>query len=230
MLDRVAPQGLALDNVSRVKSLESLEAVFSRYPSAELVHARKVLERITGDPTVGPHFIKGNGFALRTTTHGDSPATQHILFSPEGADNHHPAIEIFYHELAHWAYFNILTPKDRAHFWDLTTKYYQANGQLDKNKIRDGVPTYNMMEMGEGRRINGVNTMDSPQEFFANQLVTWAMRKDIPKEMRDEAYWQRIVKYVKAIYDRYYRGVKIDADLEPLFAKSCHLKKQPSLN
>jgi hypothetical protein len=219
MLDRVAPQGLALDNVSRAKSIESLESVFARYPAEELAHARKVLERMTGDPTVGPRFSDGNMFALRTQVSGDSPATQQITFSSQGADDFQPAIEVFYHEMAHWAYFNILTPKDRAHFWDLTTKYYKTNGRLDKDRLRDAVPTYQGMETTAGRTITGTNTMDSPQEFFANQFATWAMRKDVPAEMRDEGYWQRITKYVKAIYDRYYKGIKIDADLEPMFAK-----------
>ena len=219
MLDRVAPQGMQLDNVSRAESIKSLDAVFSRYPAEEVAHARKFLERLGGDTTIGPRFTPApSRFALRTGSNSQGVRTQEILFSPTGADEDMPAMEVLYHEVAHWAYFNILTPKDRLDFWDITSKYYRGSGAASLEQIQDAVPVYTGMSSGRGTTFS-TNATDSPQELFANQFATWAMRKDLPPEMQDQGYWQRVTKFIKAVFDRYYFQTKIDADLEPMFAK-----------
>lgn len=220
LMDRVAPQGMQLEEASRIKSVESLRGVFSKYSSSELEEAAKFIERLGGDPNIGPRFEGGSTPQLSTSMGGDGGAiNQQINIPGKSLDSRSkPPITTLYHEVAHWSYFNILTPKDRMDFWDYAARFYDEKGNLDRAALRDRLPSYDGMETEAGRVFGG-NSEFSPQELFARQFEMWVTRNHGPDFINQPTYWQKVSSYVKAVFDRYVRGAKIDAELEPLFAK-----------
>lgn len=218
VMDRVAPQGMRLDETSREFSVNSLRSIFSKYSAEQTEAAAKFIERLGGDPTVGPGFVgAAEGTFHLATRLMDGVPRQGILLGPSNT-SHQPALATLYHEVAHWAYDNILTPKDRLDFWELASRHYGPDGKLDRQSIQRGLPQFDGMKTESGV-LKGGNQTFSPQEYFANQFELWATRSQSPELMQDAGYWKRIARFVKAIFDRYVRDAEIEPDLEPLFAK-----------
>lgn len=217
--DRYAPQGVLRSEASRADAVRDIEGIFSAYSSDELVQARNFIERLGGDPNIGPAIgTNSRGeFHLSTSIEGGTRMTDEISFSTNANSGTQPALNVLYHEVGHWAYFNILTPKDRLDFWNMAAKHYDAKGEMDMGNLRKFLPSYSGMETPFGEMIT--NRTDSPQELFASQFEMWVTRTQSPDKFTDEGFWSRIGKFVKAIFDRYMRGAQIDPDLEPLFSK-----------
>ena len=217
-MDREVPQGLKLDNASRKESVKAIEGIMARYGSEQVQGAIDFLSRLGGDQSVGPNFNPAGTDNSLQLTYRTATGDIRQRVNLGNAQTIKPATEVLYHEVAHWAYFNVLTPKDRLDFWTYAERFYDPEGRFDSNLVRDRVGTPNRMETGPNTEIIS-NSMDSPQELFANQFAMWAMRNHSDMIVRDAKYWQRITQYVKAIFDRYFSKVPIDAELEPLFAK-----------
>ena len=217
---RVNPQGFTLTNVERKDLLENLDGILSGYSAEELSTAHRLIRDLGGDPNVAPEIRGRNGGGDNHNMTSEGRAYININLQ---AKKTHPRIATLYHEVAHWAYRNILTPEDRVEFWDHMTEYYVtgSKGQKlkkDGGKINDRLPTYTGMDVGDGYMIN-TNAGDSPQEFFANQFSIWAMQKHADVEVRDLGFWKRMTDYVQAVFDRFFAKETIDPSLEPLFAK-----------
>ena len=222
MQRRANPQGYTLGNAERKSVIDSLDGILASYSSEELSTAHRMIRDLGGDPNIAPEIRnkrgRGGGDNYNQTPSGQT----YININPD-AKKTHPKIATLYHEVAHWAYRNILTPEDRVEFWELMSEYYQkgADGKrrrLDPGSRDDRLPVYEGMPIGDGYQIR-TNAGDSPQEFFANQFSVWAMQKHSDVEVRDASFWKRMADYVQAIFDRYFAKETIDPNLEPLFAK-----------
>jgi len=217
-----APQGFTLNATSRDESIASVRSLFSGLNTEEVRAAEDLLTRLGGNPNRAPEFIDGEGKnSLRISGTQDGRISEAIRLTPDETSIT-PSLATLYHEVAHWAYFNILTPKDRADFWRSAERYYKESGSLDRDAIDEAVPKpgrQTFRDENGGTNVLRSNSMESPQELFANQFELWAMRGQAPEIMKDESFWRQITRYVKAVFDRFYHGAKIDADLEPLFAK-----------
>ena len=134
-----------------------------------------------------------------------------VAVDPYGRSiNVFPASDGLLHELSHWGFDNILTSKDRLYFLKSMSKYFDEKGRLDKKAIDEGLPS---------SELNIANAYQDPQEFFANQFVAWANRRNKELILKDEGFWKKITSYIKAMLERFYYETPIDADLENLFLK-----------
>jgi hypothetical protein len=227
-LEKVSPEGIRLDVVSREKSIESLKDYFTAYAPEELESATRLMERMIRDTGPIVSADRGNSYRMNFASAGlhtgtDYPLARVTLMTEKLSESYTPRTLKLAHEMAHWAYFNVLSAKDRVDFWKSMEKYYDADGNLDMEKVRGGLPMKGQQEVtvektGQRYSVNR-NSETDPQEFFANQFEAYILRKMNGEPAADEAYWQRVVRYVKAIFDRYLNGVAIDPDLERLFAK-----------
>ncbi len=221
-LDEVAPNGLIRNENTRAQSVEQVTEVFSKYSKEEIENAADFISRLGGDQSIGPRIKQGFRNALETS--GDA-REQKITVDGDNSIIH-DRTSTLYHEVAHWAYEHILTPADKLEFWRSMRKYYDENGNLDKEAIKERLPVYGRGQTRKGEGIDQMegmgdtiiihNSMDSPQELFANQFQVWAVRQ---RNMGDNSFWQKITSYVEAVIQRYAKNVSIDPDLEPLFAK-----------
>lgn len=217
LMSREAPQGYHLPNESRENSVKQVRQIFEHYSTEELEAASDLINRLGGDPTVGPRFTqeaRGDNWSMTGNSTG---VDQQINLQP-GSTNFRPRLAVLYHEVAHWAYFNILTPQDRLDFWRSAERYYGQDGQLDRQAVDRAVGTPNSMQVTDDVRLT-TNSMASAQELFAQQFEVWAMRNRAPAGIGSETFWRKVTRYVKAIFDRYYKDTAIDPDLEPLFAR-----------
>lgn len=231
-IDEVAPNGFINNQTTRAQSVADVRDVFSKYSKEEIENAVDFIERLGGDQTIGPKFRESiSGNYQETNFKRDGGISQSIkLDGRSGSFNDRTTT--LYHEVAHWAYEHILTPRDKLEFWRSMNKYYDPEtGALDFERLKTGVSIYGrgrermpgiadeIVEAEGSARGDGsliVNSLDSPQEFFAQQFEVWATRQ---RNIGNDSFWLKITKYVKGIINRYARDVEIDPDLEHLFAK-----------
>jgi len=221
VLHRMAPEGFIADSTTRAQSIEELKAVFSKRSQPELDDALDFLNSLGGDRGIGPSFKSNRSGNYHNTeiTRG-SGVRSHINLDHKEGLTINPQ-NTFYHEVAHWAYDNILTPSDKIDFWKAMNKYYDEGGNLDKDAIQNKLASYGGMEYEHEilgtQKFGGGNSMSSPQELFANQFDIWVTRKR--HFAGTDTFWQKINRYVKAIIQRYAKDAEIDPDLEKLFSK-----------
>lgn len=218
MQARVNPLGVVFPQQTRKEGIEALENIFGARNPAETAAAVRLLEKVAGDRA--PVMLgMQDGTNQLGTFYGRG---QQVMFLSSGKSVVMPRVMNFYHEMGHWAYYNILTPEDRMYFWrDVAAKYMDEAGNVDEAALGRGLGPQRGMTTPGGAAYN-TNAYDSPQEFFAQQFQTWAARKlsgDQATGALDESLWKKVSTYIKALYDRYVRGVEIDPALEPLFSK-----------
>ena len=135
-------------------------------------------------------------------------------------DRHAPSMMIA-HEFAHWSYFNVLSPEDKAIFHKSLSKYMTegSDGKMKMDFVKLAKKTY------DADQYFGIDSMHSPQEFFANQFVLWVNgRKNI---VGSDSYWAGIYRKVKAMFNRLTNSNEaIDPDLVPIFNKLLPDEKQ----
>jgi len=228
VMSRVAPDGIKLPNEKRVDAMRKLDAIFAGVGSDELQHAREFITRMGGDRAVAPELRTTTPrptmtgvyeFGIPSASSGatrvaDLGVSQRVGVVPTPAKMYpNPRLMTFYHEMAHWAYFNILTHKDRADFWTSMEKYYTDDGKLDLDLLVASVPKI------DEKGVPLTNSLEAPAELFANQFEVFMANKIKGYATASESYWRRVTNYIKAVFDRYFGGVMIDPDLEPMFAK-----------
>ena len=225
VMARVAPNGIKLPNAKRVDAMRKLDEIFAGVSSDELQLARDFLTRMGGDRAVAPELGTETPSPSMVGAYRYSIAQPAAPYSTGVGVSQSvrvrqtpmkrfpaPRLMTFYHEVAHWAYYNILTPKDRADFWKSMEQYYTKDGKLDLDLLTASVP-----KVDKGVPLN--NALEAPAELFANQFEVFMSGKIKGTAVASESYWRRVTRYIKAVFDRYFGGVQIDTDLEPLFAK-----------
>ena len=220
-MHRANPNGFVLANQQRKIAIDNVERTFDGFSSEELSNARKLLQQLGGNPAIAPNIRGGRGGDNLTTMERASAANADSQVINVNTDPSRklvqPKMAALYHEVAHWAYRNILTPEDRVEFWEHMGTYYNSKGQLDMGAVKDRLPAYTGMENPYGNF--STNTTQNPQEFFANQFSMWAMQNHSNVAIRDMSFWRRMTQYVQAVFDRFFAKESIDPNLEPLFAK-----------
>lgn len=227
MQARVNPEGTVLPAQTRSEAIEAAENIFGRHSPEEMEGAVRLLKRLGSSDERAPIIRMGDqGVA------GGRLETNYLTGQQEIVLNNNlwrPRALTLYHEVGHWAYWNILTPNDRAEFWSAMSRYMDEDGNLDQAALQRGIPATEDASTGVAQnnrkfRISH-NQAQSPQEFFATQFEVWAARKlngekpDALDGVLDQGLWKRLVGYIEALYNRYVRGVEIDPNLERLFSK-----------
>ena len=155
--NRMAPEGYVLDLVDRQKAITDIEKVFGRYGAEEVERAREFLRRLGGhkgkapiiddlnessvpDPEAREAIGEGDG------TFAFNPETNNVVIpSKDRPFDIRPTSTVLYHEVAHWAYLNILTDADRIDFMKQMRKHYKSTGGdspvgvIDRESVREAV-------------------------------------------------------------------------------------------
>ncbi|WP_138465361.1 hypothetical protein [Poseidonocella sp. HB161398] len=198
------PAGLIPDNITREKSAAQLHDIIDGYTPEEKAEATRLMDQLAGGS--GPAFQRGQGNEYEVARDGSANVRLTGEHQPV-----QPRIATLYHEMAHWGYFNILTPDDRITFWNAVAKY-----EGDEKALMQRVAVPPGVKVPGGTTVS--NALASPQELFANQFQMWAGRRE-GSIIQDESYWKRIATFVKAIFTRYVKTAPIDPELEPLFER-----------
>ena len=201
----MAPGGFLMPTAERAAAVEEIGRIFDKFSPEETANAQRFISRLGGDPSRAPIFVREvEGYNY---TYANPHRTENsINFNPErGSKEAVPQSAILYHEVAHWAYRNILTPEDRLQFWEAYSKrYYDESGRLTGVDYTFGGTVSNNM---------------SPQELFANQFSSWALTGKSDGLFQDPSFWQRITRYVQEVFNVVTSGKLVDEELVPLFSK-----------
>lgn len=209
---RTVPEGIIYDPQTRAQAISDVFNIFGKYDPEVAAEGAALIEKLGGNAEIGPRFAASREFdnsALYTSETGEQTIQLKTPGKPIRGklDGINPMLHDLYHEVAHWAYHAILTDADRVEFWKAMEKYDGKEAEF----LADHLARLPDAKMNS-------NAVESPQELFAEQFVMWVTRNR-DTALQDEGYWQRMVGYVKAIFDRFVRGAQIDPDLEPLFAR-----------
>ena len=236
-IERGNPEGYVVSDTSRVKSIEQIGKIFEGHDSDSLVMAVNFIKDLGGNNQVGPAFAHANtdnSARYRWQAHSRGKGTQtptiHLNANPN-AQAITPDIMSVFHETAHWAYQHILTPQDKIDFWIAMEKYYNDKGELDMERVHRDLPFWAGMKVGIKQRDGffnkelpaDYNQDKNPAELFAIQFEKYIFNNNAGKEyltpLSEMTFWQKMVQFVKAIFDRYFLNQPIDPTLERLFAK-----------
>ena len=218
----IAPNGIRVGEEARAKAVSNVRELFSKYAPDEVDLAIKFIRGLGGDTAIGPAIKArsdgGNPMVTSTIANARTPE-QDVLLN-FGKYDEIPNISKLYHEVAHWAYEHILTPKDRAEFWNVAKEAYSPGGKqtYQKNKLSKYAQVNEDITAGRPKETE-FNFYESPQEFFAWQFDLWASRKKSGDLVQNEVFWRKVARYVENIFNRYANDAEIHPDLEPLFSK-----------
>lgn len=211
-LAKVAPNGIERTTASKKQAIAQLEAMFSREDPKDLAAMLEFIESLDGERV--PQFVKsaegGPGYFFSEDSNYDNLITLGRVGGHDNPVSHVPA-QVLYHEVAHWAYMNILTPSERLDFWRSVRDKYYSNGAFDRAAVASRAPSPSEVP----------NSMQNPQEFFANQFVGWSMSKRFRSTWEEDApFFKRFFHIFRNLLKRWFRDDDfVDPDLEPLFER-----------
>lgn len=221
LLADMAPDGIRLPSTDLEDSISTLNQIVGETAPELTLAMRQLLEMAPGDAR--PIFAQaGNRPAYAMSPF--SVNFNQIKIRAEEADMFTLA-----HEYGHWAYHNILSPAERAQFWYAIEKYYDEGGDLSirgADLIRARSPITPMGNVdGKPLKASDIgygpgNSLDSPNEFFANQFALYLMGREDLIGYKDKSFWGKVAQKVQKVID-YLSGKNnpIDPDLIPLFER-----------
>lgn len=216
----VAPHGIKLPNGTRRAAMNQLAAMFGETRKPELAAVFNLLRGLGSDGTAMPRFrdAPNEGYNYTLARSDMDPEEQNAINIAVVADDvasAQPEFAKVTHELFHWAYFNILSPKERLQFWQAMREYV-AEGGVAEGALKSRLPG------------SASNELASPAEFFANQGAMWALsqgKAGPPGPLAD--LWKKVASVIDTILARFFglRNDKdpdfagIDENLIPLFER-----------
>ena len=204
----LSPGGIVRPTQARAESIKQATALLNGRAPEEVALVGRLLRGLGGDPERGPIFIEGEGWSYAAAEVPAGRFQDTISIGKEAVP--HPESFKLLHELGHWSYRNILTPEDRAEFWSAfgRNRYVRdpdnliSGGRLDEPEV----PPY-------------IANQHGPQEYFANQFATWALRNRADGVFEKPGFWERIGRYVATMFEWINYKKIIDPDLVPLFSR-----------
>lgn len=218
-IDSVAPNGFVKPTTTRKDAIEAIHRIFESSDPEEFAAMEKLLNDLNSEhaPIISDYAVNMVEGDIHSKNYNKVSLADKAKTIDGRASKVLPNSMVLAHEIAHWAYQNILTNADKAEFWKAMAKYY-TNGRPSLSKVSERSFDFNAQATKENSRIWVTsNEYESPQEFFANQFAMWLAKRN--PIMTDEGLWKRVVHYIKGVFDRVANGKAIDPDLEPLFAK-----------
>lgn len=232
--DVVAPDGVALPVAEKAAAIENIHTIFSRYSVEQADLASKFLKDIAGESSPIARESEGvSSFESMGHIHGSTPSkanTVGIAGRTLAGKQYTTPIESLYHEVAHWAYINILSHEDKLEFWKFIEGRFYQEGKEAKDftaKIKENLSQ-------EIAKNSGI----SAQELFANQFSVWMMRKLNPEQAKNiqsvmeakaGAYSEilgkspksiaNVMKKISKIFDLIFNRLTVEDELTPLFKK-----------
>jgi hypothetical protein len=228
VLSELAPGGILRDVATREEAIAEVRRMFAKQPPAILAEAERFLARLAGDaspilsrdPLSPPR--EGKVVLGQFRKDLDTAEANRVYVNTE-TDVAHPvmgttaALQTLWHEVAHWAYINILTPEDRLTFWEGVGEqmYDKKTGQISEAAFdRLLGPRHNEKATGGNLTGNGRSVVN---ELFAEQFVTWMGRES--ETVGDPAFWGRMTQILKAVFDWFHGKNPVAPEFEALFSK-----------
>lgn len=218
LISRVAPAGVAQSNNAIATAQAQLDNVLARYSKDVRDRARSILTALTQNAGIAPRFGVNENEASPDAYFRPSANVITLPRDSRLGDTVMPVEMKMMHEMAHWAYLNVLTPADRTDFWRSLGKFYGPDGNLDRAAVLEASAP-GRGTMSDGTRVSAItNSAIHPQEYFANAFVAWASGRVSP-EMGEASLWRRVSRYIQAIFDWFVSSKPVDPDLIPIFSK-----------
>lgn len=232
----IMPDDIRKPGDSLGQAKRRVQQIFKGKTKSEIEALNSVLETIAEqNDGVVPKFVDEEGAFNKVFSSRSALETNTISLGSKNTNFVNQAM----HELGHWAYTNMLTPEDKLAFWKAAQGYIDANGVVDEGRLGQSISDFNNNpNVSQNPRTGvmrfdgpdtymkyGTNTVESPQEWFANQFANWAMNERLSPEFREESYWTNVplmasvAKYVKSVVDFFINRKSIDPALVPLFTK-----------
>lgn len=218
IMARVAPEGIRLPNTTRAASMKSVRTIMTGHDDVTVSTALDVLRRLAiSDRDMPIIHNSRNELSYQMPVSGTDGANR-INFDPsvlnvDGESIVPPPVALI-HELAHWAYNNVLNPEDQNEFWLSLGKYYGLSDQnmeaIRAGRIGDISPDLMAAKLDINdirRRLPGIapdHEISSPAEMFANQMAQWAVSGG---KVNNISLWKKMARYISAIADAF--GVRI---------------------
>jgi len=204
---RIAPNGIDMPVAAKREANERIDAIFAGHDPKEIAAAKSFLDRLSSKFAPDLGGSRGENFYRGWTPDPDKRGLNRVVLNANKGGI--PKLAALYHEVAHWAYINILTPEDRLNFWRGVRESAFEGDVFDAQGVRRrSAPTEVV-----------TNATLSPQEYFANQFTAWMMRGPDKDVWADKSFWQKMWAYMVDIFNRFAAKDFIDPELEPLFAK-----------
>jgi hypothetical protein len=221
VMARHAPSGLVRPVQDRKLAVEQLRMILEGSDPDVIEEAARSLELMGGEDApifTDVYWGKGKVPSGAANVNADPriPYANQIFIGADNArvtqqGNLAGKLATHYHEMAHWAHRNVLTPEDRLEFWKYVRKnFYDAMGFLDPDAVKKRLPPGTKFGSGIG---------GSPGEMFAEQFVAWVTSRDKSAVLGNPSFWNRVKRYVQQIYSWFVNRKSVDPQLEPLFSK-----------
>ena len=129
------------------------------------------------------------------------------------------------HELAHWAYENLMSSELKSEFWGNVSRFYDETGIFDEGgesvvggmtKLDEFTPSVEV----DGVRAGVANGKTNPQEYFANQFSLYMHHKfDSPLATSNKNVLEKAAKVIRKLWQHMTGRHIIDPNMELLFDK-----------
>ncbi len=196
---KYAPQGIKMPTASRQRAMKQWRDIIGEANPTALSTGLDILRRLSYNDRdlailQGAELNGGaGGYALPLA---GSDAANRVMLDMGALDGGPvPAPVALLHEMAHWAYMNVLSDADRLQFWQSMGKFVGSEGVdfASLNRLTPGVMASNAME--------------SPAELFANQMAQWAISGG---KVNNIPLWTKMAKTIVDIARAF--GVRISGD------------------
>jgi hypothetical protein len=166
-----APNGVKLPNQKRSQSYKQLGQILSGKDQKEISEILSIFNLIAGSENRQSAMLESAMPVFDSSkTYGFKQPGRHMSKDKQsnsvliGTSNKQTDAMNFSHEMAHWAYQNMLTPSERLEFWDIARGYMTSEG-ADSAALK--------------RRLPGISSGEirSPSEFFANQFAIYVANR-----------------------------------------------------
>lgn len=131
------------------------------------------------------------------------------------------------HELAHWAYENLMPNDLKSEFWEAVSKFYdeEAGGRFNAGGLIEGTDITLLDRFTPAVEIDGKmagvsNGQVNPQEYFANQFSLYMHHKfEAPLATQNAKVWEKMAAVVQKLWRHITGRHIIDPDMEQIFDK-----------
>jgi len=231
-LAKEAPHGVKLENVDIEASVASLQNVMSGV-GEKISGQIEALLRAAVPADTAPMFTtpSDGGSAGSFYTYGPKGSSFNKItldmneFDKDGTRTGVSGSFTVMHELAHWAYENIMPYDLKAEFWENVSQYYDQTGKFDEGgeSVIGGMTkldTFTPSVEVDGVRVGVSNGKSNPQEYFANQFALYMHHKfESPLATSNKNVLQKAAKVIQKLWQHMTGRHIINPDMEILFDK-----------
>jgi hypothetical protein len=218
-LERVLPP-VERPRVEKAAAIAKVRETFANAPYEQVVAIRDMLRRIDSAslPPIStgttPYGIGGTYTAFDVDPAGKMFVADDVVV---GNTTFNQPSGVLAHELAHWAYHNLLTGEQRSEFLAWVLKDMDGNGQL-RGELASISPAYAAIDVGD-KQLRPYTDI-RPNEIFADAFQHWVSQTGKSRVVGPETLWKQVVRYVRALVEKYLDpNTQFPAEIETLFER-----------